>query len=137
MTHPKLNPIDAFPVEYEGQELICLRDPNGVSDRVLYVSPETLYILGMFDGEHTVQDMSEEIMSKFGQAVDTGDIEKLISQMDEALFLDSEKYADHKTGLEKRFLESEVRPSSQAGISYPRDAEELTEWFVGFFHKAE
>ena len=137
MTHPKLNPIEAFPVEYEGQELICLRDPSAISNRVLYVSRETLFILGMFDGEHTVDDIREEILSKFGQAVDTGDIERLIGQMDEAFFLESDKYEEYKNGLEKGFLESGVRCSSHAGLSYPEGAEELNEWFAGFFNEAE
>lgn len=137
MTNPKLNPIEAFPVEHEGRDLICLRDPYGISERVLYVSPETLYILGMFDGEHTVESIREEIMSKFGQPVDTKDIEKLIEQMDEALFLDSDKYEDYKSSLESGFLESDVRPSSHAGLSYPKDPEELKGWFKRFFNEAE
>ena len=57
--------------------------------------------------------------------------------MDEALFLDSEKYKDYKTGLERGFLESGVRSSSHAGLSYPDSGEELKDWFQSFFNQAE
>ncbi len=137
MKLPKLNPIEAFPVEYEGQELICLRDPYNVSDRILYVSPETLYILGMFDGEHSVSDVQKEIQDKFGQHVNSEDIESLIDQMDEALFLDSEKFADFKANLESSFNDSPMRAPNHAGLSYPEDPGELREWIAGFLNSAE
>lgn len=137
MILPKLNPIEAFPVEYEGQELICLRDPHSVSDNVLYVSPETLYILSMFDGEHSVSDMQNEIQSKFGQLIDAEDIESLVDQMDEALFLESEKFADFKANLESSFNDSPLRAPNHAGLSYPDDPGELGRWIAGFLNSAE
>lgn len=137
MRLPKLNPIEAFPAEHDGQELICLRDPYNISNKILYVSAETLYILGMFDGEHSVSDIQEEIKGKFGQQVDTEDIERLIDQMDEALFLESEKFADFKTSIESSFYDSPQRPPSNAGLSYPDDPGELREWIAGFLNSAE
>ncbi len=137
MILPKLNPIEAFPVEHEGQELICLRDPYNVSDKILYVSPETLYILGLFDGVHSVIDIQKKIQSKFGQHVDSEDIERLIEQMDEALFLDSENFADFKANLESRFNDSPERAPNHAGLSYPDDPSELREWIAGFLNSAE
>ena len=137
MTHPKLNPIEAFPVEHEGQELICLRDPYSISDKVLYVSPETLYILGMFDGEHSVSDIRDEILSKFGQSIETGDIERLIDQMDEALFLASDRFTKFKNDLESSFLDSQQRAPNHAGLSYPDDPGELQGWISEFMDKAE
>ena len=50
MEYPKLNPIEAFPVEHEGQRVICLRDPNRVSEKVMLISPETVFIISLFDG---------------------------------------------------------------------------------------
>jgi len=137
MKLPKLNPIEAFPAEHEGQELICLRDPYNISDKILYVSPETLYILGMFDGEHSVSDIQERIKGKFGQHLDKEDIERLIEQMDEALFLESEYFADFKTSLESRFNDSPLRPPNHAGLSYPDDPSELRGWIARFVNSAE
>jgi MEMO1 family protein len=137
MILPKLNPIEAFPVEHEGQELICLRDPYNISDKILYVSSETLFILGMFDGKHSVSDIREEILGKFGQHVDTEDIERLIDQMDEALFLDSEKFGYFKTNLESSFNDSPLRAANHAGLSYPEDPSELRGWIARFLNSAE
>jgi hypothetical protein len=33
MDYPKLRPVDAFPIDRSGRELICLRDPTLVTDR--------------------------------------------------------------------------------------------------------
>ena len=134
---PKLNPIEAFPVEHEGEELICLRDPRNIGDKILFVSPETLYLLGMFDGEHSVSDIQSDVLDKFGEHINSEDIEKLINQLDEALFLDSEKFGDFKTRLEAGFKDSGTRPASHAGLSYPDDVSELNGWITDFFKNAE
>lgn len=134
---PRLNPIEAFPVEYEGEKLICLRDPLNISDKILYVYPETLYLMGMFDGEHTVSDIQASALEKFGQRITPEDVGELINQLDEALFLDSEKFSNHKARLESGFMDSSTRSASHAGLSYPEDVPELTEWFREFFNKAE
>ena len=134
---PKLNPIEAIPVEHEGEELICLRDPYNISDKILFVSPETLYILDIFDGEHTALDIQAEILDRFGQRIDVGDIEALIDQMDEALLLDNERYAEFKNGLESKFNGSPVRAPSNAGLSYPDDTQELSNWLESYFSNAE
>ena len=134
---PKLNPIEAFPVEHQGEKLICLRDPRNISDKILYVSPETVYILGMFDGEHSVSDIRAEVLDKFGEHIDSGDIEKLINRLDEALFLESENFRDFKTRLESGFKDSATRPASHAGLSYPDNVSELNGWITEFFKNAE
>jgi len=137
MDYPKLRYVEAFPVETEGQKLICLRDPQNLSGKILFVSSEALFIISLFDGRHSILDIQEAFMRRFGALIFRDEIQGLINQLDEALMLDSENYRNFKKRLEEEFKNSRVRESSHAGLSYPREASELKNWLDGFFEKAE
>ncbi|HWP92001.1 MAG TPA: AmmeMemoRadiSam system protein B [Thermodesulfobacteriota bacterium] len=137
MNKPKLRYVEAFPVEVEGQRLVCLRDPQNLSGKMVFLPPEALYIISLFDGKHTVLDIQESFMRQFGRLVFRDEVEKLIDQLDEALFLDSENYKDFRGKFEEEFKNSGVRESSHAGLSYPLELREIEKWLDGFFEKAE
>ena len=50
METPKLRPVEAFPVEIEGRQMIGLRDPLGISPEVLFLSPEAFFLANLMDG---------------------------------------------------------------------------------------
>ncbi len=60
MDHPKLRPIEAFPVDLGGREVICLRDPTQLTDDAVFVPREALFILA-----HPAETVLE-----YGQAVE-------------------------------------------------------------------
>lgn len=137
MEKPKLRHIEAIPAEANGQKVVYLRDPQNLSGKVLAVSPETLIILSQFNGKNSVPEIGHTLSRKFGNPIRSEDIETLVRQLDEVLFLDSEKYRSHKDRLETNFRVSGKREPSHAGLSYPNNADELSEWFRSFFDKAE
>ncbi len=137
MEYPKLRHIEAFPTELEGQKLICLRDPENLSDQELFVSEETVYLLSHFDGTLSIADIQNSIKTKFGFVIKTEEIMGLIKQLDDALFLESDKFNKYKIKLEKDFLNSSVREASHAGLSYPDTVDDLNTWFTTFFKNAE
>jgi AmmeMemoRadiSam system protein B len=137
MDKPKLRHIEAIPTEANGERIVYLRDPQNLSGRILAVSPETLIILSQFDGKNSVSDIGQTLSDKFGDLVRKEDIEELVRQLDEVLFLDSEKYRNYKNKLESDFKKAGKRKPSHAGLSYPDDYGELSEWFRTFFDKAE
>lgn len=137
MDYPKIRYVEAFPVEMQKQKLICLRDPQNLSGKMVFVSSEALFIISLFDGRHSILDIQEEFMRQFGNLVFRNEIEGLINQLDEALILDSERYRNFKKNLEAGFKNSMVRESSHAGLSYPHEATELKSWLDGYFREAE
>jgi hypothetical protein len=137
MEYPRLNPLEAFPVEHEGQRVICLRDPNNISDKVMLISPETVFIISLFDGENSIEEIHDKCEEKFGERVPREEMEQLIAHLDDALFLDSTRFREHNRKIIEDYHSSEVRPSSHAGLSYPAEAQELESWFEGFFKEAE
>lgn len=137
MEYPKLRYIEAIPAEANGERIVYLRDHQNLSGKVLAVSPETLIVLSLFDGTRSVKEIQTALTGKFGDLVHMEDIENLITQLDEALFLDSDKYRDYKNKLECEFRGADKRESSHAGLSYPADSGELARWIETFFTKAE
>src|SRR5262245_30581954 len=67
MDHPKLRPIEAFPVNLSGHEVICLRDPAQLTDDVVFVPHEALFILAHFDGKHSILDIQEAYTHQYGR----------------------------------------------------------------------
>ena len=137
MDYPKLRYVEAFPVEAQGQKLVCLRDPQNLSGKILFVSSEALFIISLFDGKHSILDIQEKYMRQFKILIFRDEIQGLINQLDEALLLDSENYRGFKKKLEEEFKNSSVRESSHAGLSYPQEANEVKNWLSSFFEKAE
>jgi AmmeMemoRadiSam system protein B len=135
--YPRLRYIEAIPAEIDREKIICLRDPQNLSDKILAVSIETLRILSLFDGTRTVRDMQTLIMERTGDLIPSDDIKSLIAQLDEALFLDSRHFREYKDTIESGFRESGTREPSHAGLSYPGDPRELERWFHAFLGKAE
>ncbi len=137
MDYPKLRYVEAFPVEVQKQKLICLRDPQNLSGKMVFVSSEALFIISLFNGKHSILDIQEKFMKQFGNLIFRDEIERLINQLDEALMLDSERYRSFKKNLELEFKNSMVRESSHAGLSYPLEASELKSWLDGYFREVE
>ena len=52
--YPHLRAVDAFPAEVQGQPVLCLRDPMQFCESVVYVAQQTVAILGLFDGRHSL-----------------------------------------------------------------------------------
>ena len=137
MDYLKLRYVEAFPVEVQKQKLICLRDPQNLSGKMLFVSSEALFIISLFDGKHSILDIQEKFMRQFGNLLFRDEIEGLINQLNEALILDNENYKNCKRKLQEEFENSMVRESSHAGLSYPLEANDLKSWLDGYFREAE
>jgi AmmeMemoRadiSam system protein B len=137
MEFPRLRYVEVIPAEIDGERIVCLRDPQNLSDKILAVSPETLVILSHFDGTKTVREIQDRLMETYGDLVLSKDIERLIGQLDDALFLESDTFRDFKNRIESDFKQTQARESSHAGLSYPENPSELDRWFKAFIRKAE
>jgi hypothetical protein len=96
-----------------------------MSDTVLLVPRPVLYILALFDGEHSVEEVSAEFARATGQPLPKEKVEEMVATLDEALFLDNERFAEVRERIVRDFHASDRRPAMHAGLSYPRDPREL------------
>ena len=60
MDYPKMRRIDAFPFETSGQKVIALRDPARLDDKVVVVSYPVFFVVSLFDGTRSLNDIKAE-----------------------------------------------------------------------------
>ncbi|RPJ04602.1 MAG: AmmeMemoRadiSam system protein B, partial [Deltaproteobacteria bacterium] len=137
MDYPKLRPVNAFPTEMSGQPYVCLQDPRNISEKALFLPPQTYFIAALLDGRHSFVDIQAEFMRQFGDFLFTEQLEEIIGQLDENLFLESERFQEALRQIEGRFKSSPVREAAHAGKSYDADPDGLRSQLAGFFKEPE
>jgi MEMO1 family protein len=130
---PSLRPVDAFPVEHEGQRVVALRDPSGLTDAVVLLPGPLLEIVSLLDGAHSMADVQAALMRRHGHMVPAAEIEEVIASLDEHGFLDTPKFAARQAALEAEFRNGPTRPAAHAGGSYASNPDELRRVMDGFF----
>ena len=133
MDYPKLRNVESFPIEVEGQEVIALRDPFNFASETLFVPYGLFFLMSLFDGKSSVNDIQDIFNRKFGEVVLSSKIEEIIEQLDNYYFLESDRFIELKNGVEEDFVRSSLRLPAHAGLSYPSDPEELREKIESFF----
>ncbi len=78
MDYPKMRRIDAFPFETSGQKVIALRDPARLDDKVVVVSYPVFFVVSLFDGTRSLNDIKAEYMRRYGEMLYTERLEEII-----------------------------------------------------------
>jgi hypothetical protein len=131
---PRLRPVDAFPVEVEGEEYIALRDPEGVAEELMLLSPAAFLVASMLDGESSLADMRAMFARAFdGRMIDETEVRQVVAELESRGFLDSPSFRLRRAEARRRWAELPVRPPSHAGGSYPAEPAELKALLNGFF----
>ncbi|MDI6763079.1 MAG: AmmeMemoRadiSam system protein B [Thermodesulfobacteriota bacterium] len=133
MDFPKLRNVIIFPVQRSGQSLLCLQDPQNISDKALFLPPPLYFIVSLFDGRHSILDIQTEYMRRFGEFLFTEKIEEIIRQLDDTLFLEGEKFQEALRQKEEGFKKGSFREAAFAGKSYEREPGRLKDQLLGYF----
>jgi MEMO1 family protein len=131
--YPRLRALEVFPATVQGQQVLCLRDPLHYSDAVVSVPSQTVAILELFDGKHSLLDIQESFARRFGALLFREQLLEVIRSLDDHLLLDSERFARHRAAMEEEFRRAFDRPARLAGVSYPADPEALRAALDGYF----
>ncbi len=137
MDYPKLRPVNVFPVQMSGKTMLCLQDPQNISEKALFLPPPLYFIVSHFDGHHSILDIQAEFVRKFGEILFSEKIQEIIHQLDEDLFLESDRYQDALRRKEESFKESPIREAQFSGKSYEREPEQLRVQIEGYFGAPE
>lgn len=125
MDYPKLRPVEAFPTEVDGRQLLCLRDPTHYTEAVLFLPRVAADILRHFDGKHSILDIQAAYVRRHGELLFREHVEYIIATLDEHFFLESDRFVKHQGALEDGFRLAGTRPAFLAGKSYPAEPSEL------------
>jgi AmmeMemoRadiSam system protein B len=130
---PQLRLVEAFPARVEDRDVICLRDPTGVTDAVLTVPRGLAPVLALFDGARSLVDVQAEIMRQCGELVLRSQLESMVEVLDQHLFLEGPRVDAERTRQRTAFLGSPTRPALLAGRSYDGEADGLAAALEGHF----
>src|SRR5260370_22551392 len=125
MEKPKIRPVEAFPIEQNGQTLICLRDQTGIARDPIVVGMGAYLLITLVDGANTLADLHAAFTRRFGQFVSPEQLRALIDALDSAFFLDSPAFAARLGEVREEFLRSPQRPPALAGVCDEKDPPQL------------
>ncbi len=132
-TPPRIRAVEAFPMEHQGQSMICLRDPMGLAPQPILLGMGGYFLITLFDGVRSLADIREAYSRQFGEVLAAGKLEELIAALDQAFYLDSENFARRRAAVREEFNASGDRAAAHAGLCYEGDARRLREELAAFF----
>ena len=121
MDRPRLRPLEVFPLETENGRMIALRDPSGMTEAIALLPPPAVAVVQLFDGKRDKREIAAEFFRRHQQMLPPELLDDLVSQLDQGLFLDSDRFAAHVTQIKQDFAAAPVRAAAHAGKSYPGD----------------
>ncbi|MDM8004925.1 MAG: AmmeMemoRadiSam system protein B [Phycisphaerae bacterium] len=110
---PKLRRVEAFPVS-DGEArrpLYVIRDPCGLAQGLITLSPVAMLILSLMDGENDLLDIQELFARHTLQLLPRQQLEDMVRQLDEAHFLDSPAFEAHYNSLVEDYRAAPARVS--------------------------
>jgi AmmeMemoRadiSam system protein B len=131
--NPKVRPLEAFPVQFEGKEMFGLKDPAGISPEIVFVPPEAFFLISLMDGTNGLRDMQAAYMRKYGTLLFSDKIAELISQLDAYFLLENRHFEDRLQHLRDEFKQGRVRKAAFANRGYEADPEMLRAQLRGYF----
>lgn len=126
MRLPALRPVDLVPIEYEGEQLICMSDPTQLVEEQLLLSPGAAFVASLLDGRHGVEDIQGVFREYAGGAeLPAETIFSVVHHLDERGFLYTDSFEVIFQRAREEFGRAAVRPAFLAGRSYPDDPDTL------------
>lgn len=123
---PSLRPIDAYPVEHNGQKLLAFYDPSGIAPGVVTLPPLGAAVVDLCDGSRTREEICAEFLARYKRPLARESLDGLLQKLDDALLLDSTGFRLHCAKLFAAFEQAPERPAHWAGQRYPAEPEALS-----------
>lgn len=120
---PKLRSLEGRWQQQDGQSVFVLRDRLGLASHMAVVPPAIAVLLGMLDGTRDLEGVRDAFEVETGVRIEVEQLANIIGQLDEALLLDSPRFAAAETAALEEYRQAPVRSMALAGQVYPGDAE--------------
>lgn len=134
---PMLRPLEAIPVEKEGQQLVVLRDPWRFQPNNLTVSLPAYLLMTLMDGKRTIPEICGHFAEQYKGNLGQEELEKFVLELDENGLLFGRHFDAMRERALTEFAKAPLRKAAHAGSAYADDPEELKAQLDGFFAEAE
>ena len=118
--------LEFFPVAYEGKQVVLIRDHLGLVQEGKAIELPVYQFMTLLDGTRDLRDVQMAmIRQQGGVLVGMDEVKTLISHLDGAFLLESQRFRNAKDQIVQDFEVRSVRPCSHCGRAYPADAGQL------------
>ena len=135
--YPLLRNLQFSPLKQEGDQYIVLWDPTRISSERLIIPLSYFFIIQHFDGQHSLQEIATLYLKKFGEFLVPDRLEQLVTDLDEKLFLEGERFESAKAAARAAYRHAPVRKAAYAGKSYPDEKNQLQTQLDSFYSSKE
>jgi len=122
---PKLRDVEAHFVNQPGQQGVLLSDPLRLVDQAVLLPMALAPLLELCDGTRDEAALRASLAVRAGVQIGPSTLEQVLEQMDEALLLDNQHFAEAYASALNDFRNAPFRAPASAGQSYPADPDEL------------
>jgi hypothetical protein len=116
--NPKLRPIEVRSFVDQGRPVFILRDPLALSDKIAIVPQVLGPLLALLDGSRDVAGLHASLLVRAGMRVAPEIIQRVIDQLDDALLLQNDHFAQAYAETLRVYRTAPFRPPALAGPSY-------------------
>jgi MEMO1 family protein len=137
LLHPRLRPVEAFPVRMNEQDFVCVRDPETLAEQPIFLNQTLLFLISRMDGEHTLRDIQADYFRAMGEILPIETLENLVAQLDEQHYLDGPTFRIYCQKLKEDYRNAPSRPARHAGSAYEERHDALISQIQGYFAPPE
>ncbi len=131
---PRLRPVEAFPIEEDGQRYLLLRDPSDSDVEPIVVSDGAVELLSLLDGERSIEGLHTTLVLR-GASIGAADVRSFLEQLDLAGYLEGPRAQHRRRRKLDRFHANPLRSAVHAGGAYPDGLAELPQFLAaGYLH---
>lgn len=126
--NPKLRSVEIRPLVDQGRPIFVLRDPLALNDKVVIVPQALGPLLALMDGSRDLGGLHASLLVRAGLRVAPEVIQHVVDQLDDALLLENERFAQAYLQTLDNYRAAAFRPPHLAGPGYPADPAGLRQW---------
>src|SRR5512138_103716 len=123
--YPALRNLQYSPIKEGEEQYMVLWDPTGLSKEKLVLPLNYFFLIQHFDGEHSLAEIGALYLKRFGEFLSPNRIERLVSDLNEKLFLEGQRAEDARWLAQEAYRQSPLRCAAFAGRGYEADAAQL------------
>jgi AmmeMemoRadiSam system protein B len=135
--NPKLRPIRAQPFTHEGKKGILLEDPLRLSPKAIFIPGSLTTMLALLDGSRDVGTITTGFELRTGLPISARTVKEVLTELDEALFLENERFAEAYSLAVSNYREAPSRPPTMVGRGCPSDARQLGSFLAQFVSQVD
>jgi MEMO1 family protein len=136
LSNPRLRTVEAFPMRVNGEDFICLQDPQKLAEQPVFLNQVLVFLVARMDGEHTLRDIQMDFLRASGQVLPMEDLENIVNSLDEQHYLEGPNFRRFCRELVQDFCSAPSRAAFHAGSAYEASRESLTSQIQDYFtHK--